>query len=281
MIDLTFVPTVYSGLFQNFQRGNYKLCALMNCNSKPTTNRPLAKGIGGMHQYNPYYVHGMMNAPSLDFGMDPIQMQMQLQQQQYLNRLYQQQHLQNLSGQNSLQYPYGQTSQGFLTRQRQEQEMMLLQQQQLHFANLAQQAHHPPSHYQTTSASALHTMAPRRFDYPPNNNLNAQMYNFAQQSLGSGGFVKVQNDPHTMNSQTNQNTTDSQLMQESNRMIESAANQEKPNVRQENLPSAIIKDEVTVEEPVKRKSDFEDDHKDKAQRVVPQKDEKVASKEEK
>eukprot|EP00557_Chaetoceros_sp_GSL56_P003517 CAMPEP_0176487994 /NCGR_PEP_ID=MMETSP0200_2-20121128/6454_1 /TAXON_ID=947934 /ORGANISM="Chaetoceros sp., Strain GSL56" /LENGTH=458 /DNA_ID=CAMNT_0017884911 /DNA_START=133 /DNA_END=1509 /DNA_ORIENTATION=+ len=256
---------------ENFQRGNYKLCALMNCNSKPTTNRPMAKGNGStMHQYNPYYGHGMLNAPPLDFvASDPIQMQMQLQlQQQYLSRLYQQQQLQNLSVPNSLPYPYGQTSQGFITRQRQEQEMMLLHQQQLHFSNFAQQAH-PSSQYQTMAGPP--TMAPRGFGYLPDYNTNAQMYNFAQQSLGNSAFAKVQNNSQSMNSQTNRQTNDRQLLgQESMNHEAEGSCQEKPGGG--HLSDTNLKEGVTSEETAKRKSDFEDIQKDKTQRVASHKD---------
>jgi hypothetical protein len=210
----------------------------------------------------------MLNVPSNDFGIDPIQMQMQLQQQQYLTRLYQQQQLQNLSGQSSFQYPYGQTSQGFLTRQRQEQEMMLLHQQQLHLANLAQQAH-PSSQYPTMSG--LHPVAPRSFGYPPNSNLNAPMYNFPQPTLGNSAFVKMQNDAQATNSQPNQRATNGQLLENSNHQVDSGS-QVKSDIRHEKQPGATINDEAMPEETAKRKGDFQDAQKDKVQRVASHKD---------
>lgn len=250
---------------ENFQRGNYKLCALMNCNSKPTTNRPLAKGTGMMHAYNPY-VHGMFNGPPMEFGFDPIQMQLKLQQQQYLTRLYQQQQMQNLTAQNSLRYPQGgQASHGIFMRQRPEQEMILLQQQQQwQLANLAQPQAHPVAP-QFQAFSGLPGTAQQSFGYLPNN-----MYNIAaaQQSMGSGiGAINGQRKNEAMDTGRHNRASDEQFISGANSQMQSNGSNGS-DIPNDSAKIPVKAEDASPAESGKRKNEFDDAAKEKVQRLT-------------
>jgi hypothetical protein len=234
----------------------------MNCNSKPTTNRPLVKSSATMNPYNPY-LHGMFNSAPLDFGLDPVQMQLKIQQQQYLTRLYQQQQLQNLSGPNTLQFPLGNATHGLLMRQRQEQEMMFLHQQQMHLANLAQQAH---ASSQVQSMAGIHAIPMRNFGYQSNNNINSQMHDTKVPSQGNTSFGKGTTSIQVPYNQKYNIGSEGQNIAGSKIPVNAGSSNGKQDVQLERAENTKDSPDVQQDKSVKRKSNFKDPPKDKTQR---------------